>query len=278
MDLRTTADRDAEVFDLFGTPRHLPPAPWEADALATARSLAPVAFRDDRLAVYAWGDGPTVLLVHGWAARAAHLAVLAGRLARAGYTAVAYDGPGHTPAAVAGTVDRRTTLVDVARAVTAVARRVGPVRAVVGHSMGAAAAALATTGRLRRLGLDDAGPSTEAGDRLVLLASPDRLTGAAHAWADRAGLGRPAVDAIMREGRRRYGVPIGAFSLSDPGMGLPPATLLVHDVDDREVPIAEARRIDASLGGGHLVTTEGLGHGRVLIDPDVAALVVDHLR
>lgn len=277
MNLRTTTEDDEAVFDLFGTPRHLPAAPWEPAALATARSLQPVGFRDDHLPIVAWGRGPVVLLVHGWAARTAHLAVLAGRIAEAGFTAVAYDGPGHTPAAIAGTVDSRATLVDVARAVNAVGRHVGPMHAVVGHSMGAAAAALAATGRLRRLGLDE-GPRVDFGDRLVLLASPDRLTDAAHAWAAQTGRGPAAVDAILREGQRRYTVPLDAFTLSDPDVGLPPRTLLIHDGDDAEVPITEAQRLDRALGGGHLVTTRGLGHGRVLIDPDVAARVVAHLR
>lgn len=276
MDVRTI-EHDAAIFDRFGTARHLPAAPWEAEALAPARILQPVGFRDDYLPVFAWGDGPVVLLVHGWAGRAAHLAALAGRIAEAGFTAVAYDGPGHTPAAIAGTVDGRATLVDVTRAVTAVGRYVGPVHAVVGHSMGAAAAALATTGRLRRLGLDD-GPGFDFGGRLVLLASPDRLTGAVHAWAARTGGRAPAVEAIRREGLRRYGVPLDAFALSDPDVGLPQRTLLIHDVDDAEVPITEAQRVDLALGGGHLITTRGLGHGRPLIDPDVAVRVVSHLR
>ena len=52
--------------------------------------------------------------------------------------------------------------------------------------------------------------------------------------------------------------------------------LVVHDVDDREVPVGEGLRVARAFGREPVLTT-GLGHGRVLVDDDVATRVLGHL-
>ena len=44
---------------------------------------------------FAWGAGPSVLLVHGWEGRGAQLGALVDPLVAAGYRVVALDGPAH---------------------------------------------------------------------------------------------------------------------------------------------------------------------------------------
>jgi hypothetical protein len=50
--------------------------------------------------------------------------------------------------------------------------------------------------------------------------------------------------------------------------------LVVHDRDDDEVPWSDGAAIAAAWPGARLVTTEGLGHRRVLRDPRVVELAV----
>src|SRR5437870_5370277 len=90
------------------------------------------------LGVWDWGDGPTVLLVHGWNGNAAQLAGLVPPLLRAGYYVAAPDLPAH--GASAGT---HTNVRAMADALLRLGRRVGPVHAVIAHSLGAAASVIA---------------------------------------------------------------------------------------------------------------------------------------
>ncbi len=65
-----------------------PPPPEETDfdvkAFAGAEVLN-LPFEERRLRVYVAGQGPNVLLIHGWSSRASHMAMLARFLQRAGF-------------------------------------------------------------------------------------------------------------------------------------------------------------------------------------------------
>jgi pimeloyl-ACP methyl ester carboxylesterase len=54
----------------------------------------------------------------------------------------------------------------------------------------------------------------------------------------------------------------------------PVPTLVVHDRRDRQTAYADAARLVALLPQAELVTTEGLGHRRILADPAVVRAVV----
>ena len=73
-----------------------PPRPRKARA-----ALPPGATRVDvqsqygRLAVWSWGSGPAVYLVHGWGGRAEQLGAFVAPLVSRGLRAIAVDGPAH---------------------------------------------------------------------------------------------------------------------------------------------------------------------------------------
>ena len=96
-----------------------------------------------RIAGEAWGDGPPVYLVHGWGGCRAHLAVFVKPLVAKGYRVIAFDLPGHNESDSGALAAGRTTVIECAEALRAVVREHGPARAVVAHSLGAKAAALA---------------------------------------------------------------------------------------------------------------------------------------
>jgi pimeloyl-ACP methyl ester carboxylesterase len=279
-------DRTTSIFDLFCTPQPAPEQTWERNVLAAATQVGTVAHADDDLPVYRWGHGPTVVLTHGWGARATHMGPLARALAAAGFTAVAFDGPAHTRAAIAGRARQQATFVDFARALQAVTELVAPVHGLVGHSAGGAATAFAASGFADTLATTpDLPPSSAQGpnpttgvDRLVLMSAPDHLAGVIETWARLSGTGTQIIEPLHQETFRRFGKPVEAFSVSAHAHLLPARTLLVHDGEDMRVPISEAQRVDGALGGGRLLTTRGLGHSRTLTDPNVATHVVAYLE
>lgn len=91
-----------------------------------------------RLRAWSWGVGPAVLLMHGWEGHAGHLNRFVEPLVNRGFRAVALDLPAHGFSS-----GRQATLLDMADALCAVGDAVGPVHAVIAHSLGGAATALA---------------------------------------------------------------------------------------------------------------------------------------
>jgi pimeloyl-ACP methyl ester carboxylesterase len=208
------------------------------------------------LAVWEWGEGPTVLLVHGWGGLAADFRRLVKPLVDAGFSVVAFDGPAHGQSS--GT---HTTLLEHARAVEAVGRKMGPLEAVVGHSFGGAASAVA---------LDRGLPARRA----VFLASPMTMMHFARGAAHGLGLPERSHERWFEAVEARVGVPMASVDLRALGPRQTVPLLVVHDENDAEVPPDHGQGIVAAWPGARLVRTVGLGHRRILADPGVAELVV----
>ena len=207
------------------------------------------------------GAGPTVVLVHGWAGRAADWRHIGHSLIAAGWRVVVPDLPAH------GTTDGRTTdAFELGRAVAAVLRHEHP-DAVVAHSMGFPIVLLA---------LDE---DVDAPETLVALAPGRRMTRALDRFGEQAAL-RPALVAeLHRANQRRFGHDVWEVLDVDRSLAaLAPRGLVVHDADDADVPIGDGRHIADHWPGASFVATEGLGHRRMLRDQHVRDLVVDALR
>jgi pimeloyl-ACP methyl ester carboxylesterase len=211
------------------------------------------------MAGWSWGEGPTVLLVHGWEGRGAQLGSFVGPLLASGYRVVTYDAPAHGQSA-----GRRASLFTFADAIQAAIRQVGPVHAIVSHSMGGAATLLAAQG-----GLDV--------DRLVLV-SPANADEAPGRFLRYLGLG-PAVLARFRSRiAGRHGVGMRAVAGPELARSVDTPSLVVHDHADRYVPWADGAEIAEALPYSTLYTTNGLGHHRILRDDDVIDEVVRFLQ
>jgi pimeloyl-ACP methyl ester carboxylesterase len=120
------------VYRLWLQPIRFPEPQQEKDWRSTSQPLA-VVHRGQRLAVDAWGTGPTVLMVHGWNGRGAQLGAFAQRRHQSGYRVVAFVMPAH-----GRSPGRATNLPEISDAIQEVARACGPVHAVIGHSFGVA--------------------------------------------------------------------------------------------------------------------------------------------
>ena len=244
---------------LFLTPpRHkTPPRETRWLAGATRSTLRFDARR--QLPIFSWGEGPTVLLVHGWSGRGSQLGAFVEPLVREGYRVVAFDGPSH------GQADGRLSgIPEFATAIGLIAAQYGPLQAVVAHSMGAAA----TTVALSR-GLE--------AQHVVFVAPPVNPEQWLPQIAGQLGLGdevaRRTRDRIERRFAFRFEeVHVEALA---PQMEVP--LLLVHDRKDADVPYEESARMAQAWPGATLLTTSGLGHRRILRDPAVIDAAVAFL-
>ena len=240
---------------LFFTPPRTRAARDVRAFLARGRRLD---LRVDRRRVATWslGDGPRVYLVHGWGGRGGRLHHLATALLDAGFTVVWFDAPGH------GAAGRgMSSMPEFARALLAVVRTYGPAHAVVTHSLGGAATALAA-----HWGLD-------AG-RFAFLAPPVNPAAWAIPFAAALGLRPDVIEGLRARSERRLRIRWTDLDVPTIAGRMARPLLVVHDRDDATVPWLEGATIADAWPGARLVTTSGLGHRGVVRDPAVVAEVV----
>jgi pimeloyl-ACP methyl ester carboxylesterase len=214
------------------------------------------AWSGHRIAGESWGTGPTVYLVHGWGGQRAHLAVFVKPLVAAGYRVIAFDLPSHNESEPGALAPGRTTIVECAEAVRAVVAEHGPAHAIVGHSLGAKATALAASW----------GMSVE---RLVFLAPMASFSLYLDLFTERHGFGSRIRAGLHRRLDRRIGMPLLDTDIANIAaqLGDPTPLLIVHDPDDPDSPHAASEEIAKVWPGARLVSTRGLGrlaHYRIL--------------
>lgn len=235
----------------FLTPRRPEPRPLALQGARARRFETAVG----RVAALDAGEGAPVLLVHGWEGQASDLGSLARALRACGLRTVVVDLPAH------GASDGAWTSIPAsAQALLEVQRALGPLEAVVAHSVGAAVAVEALA-----LGMD--------ARRAALLGAPARYQDYARAFAAQAGLDATQA-ALMVAELARQGIDVAAVSMPAraPRMRVP--ALFVHSSDDRVVAIDDAIASSHGWPGARLMRVEGLGHRRLLDDPGVVAEVV----
>ncbi|KAF0864043.1 alpha/beta fold hydrolase [Pseudomonas sp. LD120] len=235
---------------LFMTPRELPPREWELPLLERAERVT-LRFG---LAALRWGQGPTVLLMHGWEGRPTQFASLIEALVAAGYTAVALEGPAH-----GRSPGEEANVALFARAMLEAAAELPPLRAVIGHSMGGASAMLAIQMGLRT-------------ETLVSIAAPARILGVLRGFARYMRLPPRARSAFIRQVERHVGMRAASLDVAQYRLDMP--GLIVHAEDDRFVLVRESELIHQAWLDSRLLRLSEGGHQRVLADPRVVDAVI----
>ena len=244
------------VNHLWFRAQRFPEPAREKEWLASAECLT-MTHRDRPLAVYRWGAGPTVLLVHGWHGRGAQLGAFAAPLVAAGYRVVAFDAPAH-----GRTPGHATDLPEVSAALLAVANSFPPLHGVIAHSFGAASTLAAI-----RHGLTPR--------RVVTVSAPANLEFLMDSFAARLGISAAVMAVHRRLVETRFGADLWQrLSPTEIARGLKMPALLLHDEDDHDVPCRESESLARVWPNAALLRTQGLGHRRILRDPDVVARVV----
>jgi len=216
------------------------------------------------IAVWEWGwksrEAPAVLLAHGWGGHAAQMRAFVFALLGAGYRVVGFDQPAHGLSE-----GQLTSLVDFADVLAAVAANHGPVHAVIAHSLGAAATGFAMA---RGLPIGNA----------VLVSPPSDVAGYSRRFARWHWIPEPVRRSMQAAIEERYGVRWEELALARLAPRLTARALVIHDRDDRVVPWKQGANFTSQWPGARMLTSETLGHLRILEDRTVIEAAVNFIQ
>jgi pimeloyl-ACP methyl ester carboxylesterase len=241
------------VFNFLTHPRRSPATPEDLTRLAGSERIA-VDHRGVKLAVWSWGQGLPVLLLHGWESQASHMTAFVKPLLQAGFRVLAMDAPGH------GQSEGTTTeAVDYGRAVVSVVNALGSF-AFIGHSVGSAAALYAfSQGVWAHASIHLAGPS-----------SMERVL---RRGAEAAGLDDAETRQVLERMAGQIGEPLEVMDLHRLQSGFRHRALILHDPEDREMPYAESVALAEAWKGSMLEPVTDVGHRRIVREPSVVESV-----
>lgn len=255
----STAEIEAQaraLLERIGTPRRRA-RPRVSRALQEA-SEHEIDTPSGPLSAWRIGEGPAVLMIHGWEDDNALWGPLADRFAREARAVIAFDLPGHGFSQASD-----ASPLGAGVAVKAVADALGPIDAVIGHSFGCLAAIMAIA-----MGLQVS--------HAVLIATPVPRTRA------RTEL---RVDFEAPEAVYRRALEISAEGegerverLERTVRGMTAAALIIHSIDDEQTPVDNAYRLADLWPGAELMLTDDLGHRFVAQDASVLERIVEFVE
>jgi pimeloyl-ACP methyl ester carboxylesterase len=249
---------------LFATPPRYAHTPREQELLATGERFD-VQAPDAKLAAWRFGraDRPAVVVSHGWGGRGAQFRAFVPQLLDSGYQVIVFDHAGHGLSEGA-----ESSLIhfmrDIGAVVSHVELRGAKVVALIGHSLGAAAAAAWLNASRREM-------------RVVLVAPPTSIARYFGWFARRLGLPESIRAQMQQRFEHRLGHRWDEFELPHSVRSVRAHALIVHDTGDREVSPASGRALAREWPDARLLLTEGLGHRAILRDPQVVADSVDFI-
>jgi pimeloyl-ACP methyl ester carboxylesterase len=246
----------------FGVPARRPNGNLPAAGTPFELSVAGRTVRGRR-----WGHGEEIVyLVHGWGSSSTQMRAFVEPLRAADFTVVVHDALSHGRSDTGPSGPRRSNALEHAEALRAVVAANGPAHGVVAHSLGAMVAAL-----VMRDGI--------VPERAVYLAPMIDVTSYGEPFMRMLGAGPRIWSRFIDRTERRLGVRMSYFDIAAivDELATPPL-LIVHDRHDQETSWQASRNLMSSWPETQLLTTTGLGHNRILADPQVVASAVDFLR
>ena len=239
--------------DLFMKPRRFRTPPREQELMRGAERLDIRVSDDTTIRAWRWGAGPVVILAHGWEGRGSQMASFVAPLVESGRSVITFDAPAH------GISDgTRSSLPHFAWALRSVAAAVSDDApdAIIAHSLGCAATTLAL-----REGL--------TARRVVFVSPPLDPTDYTNRFGDILGLEAKIVDGMRMRIEERFLRKWSDYSLAGTARMMIAPLLVIHDRDDQDTPWNEGAALAELWPGARMMSTEGLGHRRILREPAV---------
>ena len=241
---------------LFSRPKRIQPTAPEQDLV---REGTPVALQSGRYA-QKWGQGEKVLLVHGWEGRGSQFHVLIRKLVEAGFEVTGWDAPAH-----GRSPGRLTHFVQFIETLKEDLPEMGPFDAVIGHSLGGAVVM-----QTSHLGVSFS--------KTVSIAAPGIIKDILLRFLKRIHFRSSQQIHFFRALEKKAGRTLQSLEPMQVLKNFSEPLLLIHDQDDRAIPYSEFEMLKSHFPQFKYLTTQGLGHRRILKDQAVIQNIIEFLR
>ncbi|MEO1627985.1 MAG: alpha/beta hydrolase [Bacteroidota bacterium] len=184
------------------------------------------------------------------------------QLRQQNYSIYAFDGPGHGHSSKGP-----TSLFAFSDLVGSLIQDVQP-QLLVSHSFGG----IATTYALYN------NPSLKI-DKYVLLTVPDRFEQRIDTVAQNVGITPKVKSLLIQQLEKETQQKVSSFNVSNfVGQINVQKALILHDKDDKVIPISRSQTVCDNWPQCKLITVEGTGHFRILRTDSVLQQVIDFLK
>jgi esterase/lipase len=205
-----------------------------------------------KIVIYKYGTGPKkILLVHGWSGSGTQLCVIAKELVNKGFSVISFDAPAH------GKAPGKTSMMPFfIESIHQIEKKYGPFEAAIGHSLGGMSLLKAIKNGFRV-------------NKLVLIGTGNSVTHITREFTKNMKLNEKVAILMKAYFDKKFGEDMDNYSGAFSAESVKVATLVVHDKNDIDVHISSAHEIVGKLENGKLLATEGLGHRKILGNPNV---------
>ncbi len=247
------------AMQLFFTPIRFPVPEKEKAVLSTGEAMS---INEDGVDIklHHWGDGPLVVLAHGWSGRGGQFREFVQPLVDAGFKVVTFDGPAHGASS-----GKKTNIIQYGKIINRIVAEFGEVHTFICHSFGG----VATLYAMQQHDL--------AAERVIMISTPTIGDHVISEFLKKINGSERVGDYFRSFILKNFGKTFDDFSVTNIIQDIPEIPmLLVHDEHDLEVPLFHAERLKA-IREAELFATSGLGHTRILKDEEVVNKCVSFL-
>lgn len=249
------------AYKLFVTPiNHKAPKreePMEKEALQRFIDI-PKIKRKIRVFEYGKSD-KKVLLVHGWSGRGTQLVSIADALIKEGCMTISFDAPAHGKSE--GKISHMLMFIE---SILELQKIYGKFELVIGHSLGG----MSVMNAIKR-GL--------IVDKAVLIGSGDIVYDIFSGFVESLQLKPNIVAKLGAKFEKKLGDTLTDYDVYDAAKNIHIPVFVIHDTQDKDVPVQCAENIHKHLPNGKLLITEGLGHRKILGDKKVISEIIQFL-
>lgn len=241
---------------LFTTPFHSKRRDIEKEMLESAERFFIPMEKRRQLTGYRWGKetDPAILFVHGWTATATCFVNFIDPLLEKGFQVISYDSIAHGE-----TSGLSVSLTEWADTVIATMKKIGKVHCIVGHSLGAGAIVIASSLELKT-------------DKMILISPVSDITKVTEQFAKALSIPERIMEKMHQYAWKKYHASASKYGVNwndvfESDFNVP--TLIIHDKNDKEIDVSNARVLAEKWSWAELIETNRLGHRRILLNPDV---------
>jgi len=246
---------------LFFTPFRFKTPKSEVEFIKLGKTFEFEILNKKKVKGHSFGDGPTIVCIHGWAGRGSQFRKFVEPLTNSGYRVILFDGPAH------GKSDGlRTDPMQFEQAILRIEELFHPVAGYITHSFGGTAI-LFTFSR----GLTP--------KPTVFIAVPALGEDVLSTYANRINASKKILSYFENYILEKYGRSFYEISAINTAKSMNETPgLVIQDTDDTEIPPNHGEKLAEALPNGNLFVTRGLGHSRVLRADQVVEETVAFLK